>query len=85
MGKIIEWIFSQFTFNILQVTLTWKIITCRVSKNLQMDMKGCVWVGGYFVKPWQVTDKIIEWIFYTSQLLCFELESLVKKLNCALA
>ena len=25
--KIIEWIFSQFTFNILQVTLTQNIIT----------------------------------------------------------
>ena len=30
--KIIEWIFSQFTFNILWVTLTQKIITHRVSK-----------------------------------------------------
>ena len=29
--KIIEWIFSQFTFNILWVTLTQKIITHRVS------------------------------------------------------
>ena len=30
--KIIEWIFSQFTFNILWVTLTQKIITHRVLK-----------------------------------------------------
>ena len=30
--KIIEWIFMQFTFNILWVTLTQKIITDRVSK-----------------------------------------------------
>ena len=30
--KIIEWIFIQFTFNILWVTLTQKIITHRVSK-----------------------------------------------------
>ena len=30
--KIIEWIFSQFTFNILWVTLTQKIITHRLSK-----------------------------------------------------
>ena len=30
--KIIEWIFSQFTFNILWVTLTQNIITHRVSK-----------------------------------------------------
>ena len=31
-AKIIEWIFMQFTFNILWVTLTQKIITHRVSK-----------------------------------------------------
>ena len=30
--KIIEWIFSQFTFNILWVTLTQKIITQMLSK-----------------------------------------------------
>ena len=30
--KIIEWIFMQFTFNILPVTLTQKIITHRVLK-----------------------------------------------------
>ena len=30
--KIIEWIFSQLTFNILWVTLIQKIITYRVSK-----------------------------------------------------
>ena len=32
MDNIIEWIFMQFTFNILWVTLTQKIITCRASK-----------------------------------------------------
>ena len=32
----------------------------RVSKISQMDMRGCVWVGGKFLKEWQVTDKIIE-------------------------
>ena len=30
--KIIEWIFMQFTFNILWVTVIQKIITRRVSK-----------------------------------------------------
>ena len=30
--KIIESMFFQFTFNLLQMTLTKKIITCRVSK-----------------------------------------------------
>ena len=61
--KIIEWIFSQFTFNILWVTLTQKIITHRVFKNSRMDMKGMCMSRGKFLKPWQVTDKIIEWIF----------------------
>ena len=55
--KIIEWIFSQFTFNILWMTLTQNIITCRASKNSWMDMRGCVWVGKIFLKTWQVTDK----------------------------
>ena len=32
MDNIIEWIFMQFTFNILWVTLTQKIISHRVSK-----------------------------------------------------
>ena len=43
--KIIEWILMQFTFNILWVTLTQKIITWRVSKISWMDMRGFVWVG----------------------------------------
>ena len=30
--KIVEWIFMQFTFNLLQMTLTQKIIIHRVSK-----------------------------------------------------
>ena len=32
-------------------------------ENSQMDMRGCVWVGEGLSKPWQVTDKIMEWIF----------------------
>ena len=32
MDNIIEWIFIQFTFNILQLTQTEKIINCRASK-----------------------------------------------------
>ena len=32
MDNINEWIFMQFTFNILRVTLTQKIITHRVLK-----------------------------------------------------
>ena len=60
--KIIEWIFMQVTFNILWVTQTQKIITCRLSK-IHEWIQGDVYEGGKFLKPWQVTDKIIEWIF----------------------
>ena len=60
--KIIEWIFSQFTFNILWVTLTQKIITHRVLKIHKWFWVD-VYEWGKFLKPWQVKDKIIEWIF----------------------
>ena len=48
------------------VTLTQKIITDRYFKNSQMDMRGFVWIRGKFLKPWQVTDKIIDLIFPNS-------------------
>ena len=32
-------------------------------ENTQIDMRGYIWVGEKFIKQWQVTDKIIEWIF----------------------
>ena len=32
-------------------------------KNSRMGLRGCVWAGAKFLKPWQVTDNIIEWIF----------------------
>ena len=47
MDNIIEWIFMQFTFNILWVTLTQKIITRR----LQKFTNGYEWIcmsGGKF-------------------------------------
>ena len=59
MDNIIEWIFMQFTFNILWLTLTQKIITCRVLKISHMDVREFVWGEGKFLQPWQVTDKII--------------------------
>ena len=34
-------------------------------KNSRMDMREICMSRGKFLKPWQVTDKIIEWIFYT--------------------
>ena len=53
----------QFTFNILWVSLTQKIITRRVFKNFTYGCKGICMSEGKFIKPWQVTDKIIECIF----------------------
>ena len=47
---------EEFTLNFLWVTLTQKIITCRVLKNSQMDIRGCVWVGESFSShdKWQI-------------------------------
>ena len=61
--KIIESIFFQFTFNLLQMTQTQKIITHRVLK-IHKWIWGMCMNRGKFLKPWQVTDKIIEWIFF---------------------
>ena len=63
MDNIIEWIFMQFTFNILQVTLTQKIITSWGFEKFTNGYEGICMSEGKFLKPWQVTDKIIEWIF----------------------
>ena len=48
MDNIIEWIFIQFTFNILWVTLTQKIITCRVQKFTN-GCEGICMSGGKFL------------------------------------
>ena len=59
----------QFTFNILQVTLTQKIITHRVSKILRMDMREFVWVRESFFNhdKWEIKlNKINKIIFPNS-------------------
>ena len=61
--NIIEWIFMQVTFNILWVTLTQKIITHRVLKIHKWFWGDVYESGESFSKPWEETDKIIEWIF----------------------
>ena len=43
------------------MTQTQKIITHRVSKT-QNGYEGMCMSGGKLFKPWQVTDKIVEWI-----------------------
>ena len=60
--KLLSEFFSQFTFKILQVTLTQKIITHRVLK-LMNGFEGMCMSNEKFLKPSQVTHKIIEWIF----------------------
>ena len=57
--KIIEWIFFQFTFNLLWMIQTQEIIGFRVSKTVGVDMRACVGVGWKFLMEWQVTDKIM--------------------------
>ena len=56
MDNIIEWIFMQFTFNMLWLTLTQKIITCRVLKISHMDVREFVWGRESFFNhdKWQI-------------------------------
>ena len=62
--KIIESIFFQFTFNLLQMTQTQEIINRRVLKIHKWIWGGCASIGRVSYGPWQVTDKIIESIFF---------------------
>ena len=61
--KIIESIYSQFTFNHLWMTQTQEIITCMVSK-IQKWIWQDVYEWGTFLKEWEVTDKVIVSIFF---------------------
>ena len=45
------------------MTQTQEIITHRVSK-IHEWIQGYVYQGGKFLKEWQMTDKIIEWILF---------------------
>ena len=40
-----------------------------------MDTAGCVWVGESYLKEWQVTDKIIEWIIFPIHIQPFTNDS----------
>ena len=63
--KIIEWTFFQFTFNLLQMTQTQEIIYHRVSKIHEWIWGDVMCMSGEnFLKEWQVTDEIIEWIVF---------------------
>ena len=70
--KIIEWIFSQFTFKILWVTLTQKIITHRISKFTK-GFEGMCISRGKFLKPWQVREiKLLSEFFPNSHSTFYE-------------
>ena len=75
--KIIEWFFVQFTFNLLWMTQTQEIITHRILKIYKWIWGMCM-SGGRFLKEWQVTDKIIEWIFFESHSNFYECLKLKK-------
>ena len=59
--KIIEQIFFQLTFNLIQMTQTQEIIIGFW--KFTSGYEGMSMSGGKFLKEWQVTDKITEWIF----------------------
>ena len=62
--NIIEWIFFPIHIqHLYEWLLTQKIITHRVSKIHEWFWGNVYEAGEKFLKPWQVTDKIIEWIF----------------------
>ena len=54
--------FFPIHIQLLWVTLTQKIITHRVLK-IHEWFWGDVYGRGKFLKPWQVTHKISEWVF----------------------
>ena len=69
--KIIEWIFSQFIVNILQVTNS-KNNNSQAVINLWMDVMGCVWVGQTFLShdEWQI--KLLSEFFPNSPWTFYE-------------
>ena len=71
MDNITEWIFMQFTFNILRVILTQKIITHRVLKISHMDVRGFVWVRESLLNhdKWQIKLLSEFWCIYTQHFM----------------
>ena len=47
-----------------------------------METRGCVWVGGKFLKPWQVRDKIIDWIFIQFIFNLLQMTETKEKMTC---
>ena len=73
--------FFQFTFDPLWMTQTHEIITCKVSNKLMNGYGEMCMSGGKFLKEWQVTNKIIEGIFFQFTFHLFSHDSNSKKYN----
>ena len=81
--KIIEWFILQFISYILWMTQTQEIITHAGFQKFTNGYEG-KFTNGYagmcmswakIPKPWQVTGKIIEWLFFTIRMLHFTNDS----------
>ena len=62
--EIIEWIFLQFSFNHFINDSNSRNNDSLDFENSHMDVAGLCMSGAMVLKQWQVTDKIIEWIFF---------------------
>ena len=60
--KINEWIFFHFIFNLLWMTQTQEIIT-HPFQRFTNGYEGMGMSREKFPKPWQVRDKMIQWIY----------------------
>ena len=66
--KLLSEYFVQITFNLLWMTQTQEMMTHRVSKIYDMDMRQCVWVGDGFLKndKWEI--KLLSEYFSNSHI-----------------
>ena len=79
---ISEWIVFQFTFNLLWMTQTQEIITCRIWKFTNGYGGGMCMNRGKFLNEWQVTDKIIEWIVFQFIFNLLQMTQTQEIINC---
>ena len=73
--KIIQWIFMQFKFNILLVTLTQKVITHWVLKISHMDGREFVWARESFFKDDKWEIKLLSEYLCNSHLTFYDSNS----------
>ena len=58
--KLLKWIFFPIHIQHFMSDSNSENNNLQGFENSWMDTRGCVMSGGKFLKPWQVTDKIIE-------------------------